>query len=315
MHLVETPANPVPADAVVGTVKTRDGVELRFARWPPPAGRKGTVCLFQSRAEFIEKYFEVVRDLRARGFAVAAIDFRGQGLSERALRDRNKGYVRRFTDYVTDLEAFVKEVVLPDCPPPFFALGHGMGATVLIEAASRGHRWFDRIVLSAPMIGLAQPPLGGAGESVAHALAVGGLGRIYVPGGGPAPAALAPFEGNILTSDPVRYARTAAILEAEPALGIGAPTVRWTSAAFRSMEKIQEPSFAARLRQPMLLLAAGNDHIMSLSAIESFALNMRSGSHLMVPGALHEMLMEQDTYRRLFWAAFDAFVPGTPLYV
>lgn len=314
MHLVEIPANPIPAEAVVGAIKTPDGVELRYARWPPPPGRKGTVCLFQSRAEFIEKYFEVVRDLHARGFAVATIDWRGQGLSQRVLRDRNKGYVRRFTDYVTDLETFVREVVLPDCPPPFFALGHGMGATVLIEAAARGHRWFDRTVLGAPMIALAQPPLGGAGPGIAQALTMAGFGRIYVPGGGPTPAALAPFEGNILTSDPVRYARTAAILEAEPALGIGAPTVRWANAAFRSMEKIQEPSLAARLPQPMLLLAAGNDHIMSLTAIESFALNMRSGSHLIVPGALHEMLMEQDPYRRLFWAAFDAFVPGTPLY-
>jgi lysophospholipase len=64
MKLISIPANPVPEDVVIGTVKTRDGVELRFARWPPPPGRKGTVCLFQGRAEFIEKYFETVRDLR-----------------------------------------------------------------------------------------------------------------------------------------------------------------------------------------------------------------------------------------------------------
>ena len=60
-------------------LKTPDGVALRFARWAPPPGRKGTVCLFPGRAEFIEKYFETVRDLRARGFAVATIDWRGQG--------------------------------------------------------------------------------------------------------------------------------------------------------------------------------------------------------------------------------------------
>jgi lysophospholipase len=26
------------------------------------------------------------------------------------------------------------------------------------------------------------------------------------------------------------------------------------------------------------------------------------------------MLMEHDRYRAQFWAAFDAFVPGTPLF-
>ena len=95
MDLVSIPANPVPEDVVTGMLKTRDGVSMRFARWHPPPGRKGTVCLFQGRAEFIEKYFETVRDLRARGFAVATIDWRGQGGSERALVRSAQGPCRR----------------------------------------------------------------------------------------------------------------------------------------------------------------------------------------------------------------------------
>src|SRR5246500_974933 len=125
MTLVSIPANPVPED-----------VSLRYARWAPPPGRKGTVCLFQGRTEFIEKYFEVVRDLRARGFAVATLDWRGQGLSQRALKDPRKGHVSSFADYAIDLETFMREVVLPDCPPPLFALAHSMGAAVLIKAAA-----------------------------------------------------------------------------------------------------------------------------------------------------------------------------------
>src|SRR6201996_8641290 len=118
MNLISIPANPVPEGAVTGTLKTPDGVSLRFARWLPPAGRRGTVCILQGRGEFIEKYFETVRDLRARGFAVATLDWRGQGLSERALANRQKGYVRSFSDYGVDLDTFIHQVVLPDCPPP-----------------------------------------------------------------------------------------------------------------------------------------------------------------------------------------------------
>jgi Lysophospholipase len=40
-----------------------------------------------------------VRDLRDRGFAVAMIDWRGQGHSSRRLRDPRKGYVRDFSDF------------------------------------------------------------------------------------------------------------------------------------------------------------------------------------------------------------------------
>ena len=71
MKLVSIPANPIPDHFVTGALKTPDRVSLRFARWLPPAGRRGTVCIFQGRSEWIEKYFETVRDLRARGFAVA----------------------------------------------------------------------------------------------------------------------------------------------------------------------------------------------------------------------------------------------------
>ena len=138
MNLVSIPANPVPEDVVTGMLKTPDGVSLRFARWAPPPGRKGTVCLFPGRAEFIEKYFETVRDLRARGFAVAALDWRGQGGSQRQLRNPRKGYVRRFADYDIDLATFMHEVVLPDCPPPVFGLAHSMGATVLHPRRASG---------------------------------------------------------------------------------------------------------------------------------------------------------------------------------
>src|SRR3954451_20711108 len=107
MTLISIPANPVPEDVVSGFLKTRDGAEVRFARWAPPPGRKGTVCLFQGRAEFIEKYFETVRDLRARGFAVAMIDWRGQGLSGRSLSDPHKGHVGDFSDYERDVEVLM----------------------------------------------------------------------------------------------------------------------------------------------------------------------------------------------------------------
>ena len=145
VKLVSIPANPVPEGIVTGTLKTPDGVSLRFARWLPPAGRRGTVCILPGRSEWIEKYFETVRDLRARGFSVAILDWRGQGLSDRALPDRRRGHVRNFSEYDLDLETLMREVVLPDCPPPLFAIGHSMGATVLLRAAFQGHRWFDRI--------------------------------------------------------------------------------------------------------------------------------------------------------------------------
>jgi lysophospholipase len=314
MKLVSIPANPVPDGATVGTVKTADGVMLRFARFDPPAGRKGTLVVLPGRAEFIEKYFEVVHDARARGFAVAMLDWRGQGLSERSLGNARKGHVYDFAEYDRDLEAFVKEIVLPDCPAPYYALGHSMGAAVLIRSVQGGRRWFDRIVLSAPMISLVRAAGTPYARLTARLLRLAGMGTSYIPGGGGTPINTLPFVGNRLTSDPVRYARTSAIIEAEPTLAIGSPTIAWIDCAFRAMTAFADPSYAGRLRQPLLLVAAGQDQIVSTPATGGFAVRLRAGSHLVIPGAKHELLMEQDRYREQFWAAFDAFVPGTPMF-
>ncbi len=210
MKLVSIPANPVPDEVVTGAIKTPDGVNLRFARWAPPPGRKGTVVVLQGRAEFIEKYFETVRDLRERGFAVATFDWRGQGLSDRALSDRHKGYVRNFSNYITDLEAVMEQVVLPDCPPPIFALAHSMGAAVAIRACHDGSRWFERTVLSAPMIALPPGRLTRMAGPLARLMRIIGRGGAYVPTGDSVVTGTESFIGNVLTSVPVRYARNAA---------------------------------------------------------------------------------------------------------
>jgi len=314
MKLISIPANPVPDGAVTGMLKTAQGVNLRFARFAPPAGRRGTVCILPGRSEWIEKYFETARDLRSRGFAVAILDWRGQGLSDRPLSDRHKGHVGSFSEYDVDLETFMRDVVLPDCPPPLFALAHSMGATILIRAVYRGQRWFDRIVLSTPMLGIAFLTSMTATSLAVRALRLAGLGTMYVPGRFAGVLDLRPFVGNILTSDPVRFARNAAILEAEPTLALGGPTVGWCDAAFRAMRVMREPGYPANIRQPILIVAAGRDAVVSNQAIEDFAALLRAGSHLVINGAQHELLMEQDRYRTQFWAAFDAFVPGTPLY-
>ena len=51
------------------------------------------------------------------------MDWRGQGGSQRMLSNPRKGHVRGFWEYDRDLIRFMKDIVLPDCPPPFIGLG------------------------------------------------------------------------------------------------------------------------------------------------------------------------------------------------
>lgn len=311
MDLVALPDRPVPAGARAGTITTADRIPIRYARWDATgAPRRGTVVVCQGRSEFIEKYFEVVDELRERGFGVLTFDWRGQGGSGRLLADGRKGHVRRFSDYQIDLETVMSVVGLPDCRPPFYALGHSMGGAILIEAAHAGRTWFDRMVLAAPMVALAQVTRPGLIRPVLGALSLAGLGGAIVPGGSAQPVALKPFAGNPVTSDPVRYARAAAYAEADSRLGLGAPTVGWVRQALAVTRRFAHPLYTRGLRQPMLMIGAARDPLVDTPRIEEFAHRLKAGGAVVVPGALHELMQERDEIRSQFWAAFDAFVPG-----
>src|SRR5271157_5872473 len=118
MTLASTDDNPVPPGALEEDIHAADGVRLRTVRWAAPAKPRGTVAILGGRAEFIEKYFEIAGDLLSRGFAVAIMDWRGQGGSERPLRNARKGHVDDFSHYGRDLDAFVVSVLEPHCPRP-----------------------------------------------------------------------------------------------------------------------------------------------------------------------------------------------------
>lgn len=309
MKLASIPGNPIPDDAVAGTVQTPDGVTLRFARWDSTAG-KGTVCLFGGRGEFIEKYFETIGELRRRGFAVATMDWRGQGHSSRQLPDRLKGYVEDFAEYEVDLDTFMHRVVRPNCPQPYYALTHSMGGAVVLRAAHAGKRWFDRAVLVAPMIDFPRAWIARPARVVMRMLRLAGFGTRYVPGGNVDGGRTSRFTGNPLTSDAPRYARNAALVAHDPTLGIGGPTVDWLDAALDTVAAFRAADYAARIDQPIMMIAAGVDTIVSAPAIGRFAARLPAGSHRLIEGARHEILQEQDAYRAQLWAAFDAFVPG-----
>jgi lysophospholipase len=312
MELVALAKNPAPSGATTGIFKSAGGMKLRFARWEPTRPpKRGTVCVFQGRGEFIEKYFEVVADLRRRGFAVATMDWRGQGGSGRALSNPSKGYVRSFAEYDQDLTYFMKEIVLPDCQPPFIALAHSMGGHILLRNATLPGSWFSRMILSAPMIAIAQTRLGyprTVSRFYAEVLAGSGFGSMYVRGGRDLPIELGPFEGNPLTSDGERYLRNRMVIEAAPLLGLGSPTIAWLRASLRSIARLTAPDYPLRVQVPLLLFAAGMDSIVSTQAIEEFALRLKVGTHVLLPQARHEILQETDELRQRFWAAFDAYL-------
>lgn len=312
-ELIGTTRNPIPHKAVAGYFTARDGLAIRFARWDTTAERRvGTVCLFHGRTEFIEKYFETITDLRRRGFAVATMDWRGQGGSARLLKDPAKGHAESFAHHDSDLRTFMTEIVLPDCPPPYFCLAHSMGGHLVLRLARTRVCWWDRIVLSAPMISFPGTDTENRIKcAITEAATLLGLGDAFIPGGKRKLWENYSFAHNPLTSDRLRYERTQEILQAAPYLGIGSPTFGWVAAACSSIATVNSRAFMDSIKVPILIVAAGNDEIVSTPAIEHFASRIKNCTRTVVAGAKHELLQERDQLREQFWAAFDAYIPGS----
>jgi lysophospholipase len=309
-RLVVLPSNPIPEGARAGYFTTPDKIRLRYATFPKTVGAaKGTICLVQGRTEYIEKYFETIGDFQKRGFAVATFDWRGQGGSDRLIPNRRLGYVRSFEDYWIDLKSFHANILLPDCPAPYYLVGHSMGGLVSLIAATRDRMMFDRVFLSAPMVGLDRQPLSFAGmAAIADAASFIGLGRW--PVGRPADELPSEkgFPGNPLTSDLKRYMVTVDAWRERPDLIVAKPTYKWAAAALHAMADASTDAFPAAIKVPVLMLAAARDEVVGTGWTEQLGLRLRTGRHAIIAAARHELFMESDAIRAQVFAAFDAFI-------
>ena len=270
-----------------------------------PDDALGTVVIIGGRGDYIERYFETMHDLMARGFAVAAVDVRGQGGSQRPMADPYRSLLRSFSGFDEDLRAFMAEVVRPFCPAPYFAIGHSTGGQILLRAV-RKKSPFRKVVLVSPLVDVVYGNW--PGPVVALLLAgarLFGLGGWFLPGQMTKPLGRNQFRGNPLTSDRRRWDRDSGTLEVAPDLGLGGATFSWLAAARRSFAAIARMGKPAC---PVLIVAAERDRVVDTEATRRLARRVPGIALVFIPGARHEILTEGDDFRRQFFMAFDSFV-------
>jgi len=276
---------------------------------------KRAICvLLNGHTEFLEKYGEVAGELCQRGFEVVSLDWRGQGASERRVYGNRAGHVGTFEEYDIDLSCLMLQLVEPiqrslPVPLPVVALGHSMGAHILLRYLHDHPRRFVCAVACAPMIEI---DTGNYSPATAGFLAA--LFNLYRPskrfifGIEQRDPLDLQFEDNAVTSDRARFERNQSLLRQQPFLRINGPTFGWLGAAFRSMRRMRKKSYTEDIVTPLLLLGAGDERVVRTEAIRAFSRLLPAARYIEIPGAKHEILMETDAIRAQFWAEFDAFM-------
>ena len=303
--LVAIPESPVPPGGGAEWFAGAGGAKLRAALFAPKGRARGSVVLSTGRTEAIEKYFEVIGELLDRGFMVLAQEWRGQGLSHRELPDRLKGHAIGHQPYLDDYRAMLAAFEAR-LPKPWIAVGHSMGGCLTLLALAKGEAaHFVGAVLSAPMLGVRT---GNLPLLVARAMAsfnvVVGRGRDYAR-----PPIADPFdekfEGNVLTSDPKRFARARALIAANRDLALSAPTWGWFAFALDATSYLAKPRHLASVTIPVVVCSAEKDQLVTAEGQAIVVAGLPDGRFVNVPGSEHEILMETDDKRAVFWAEFD----------
>jgi len=300
-RLIESKIYKAPPGYFVDTVEVIPDLELRCATWNTEDS-KGTILIFSGFTEFIEKYYETIGDLVDLGWSVVAFDWRGQGLSSKLLKEKDKGYIENFAQYLQDAEAIYRQRV-ENLPRPHNLLGHSMGGHLAFRELQEHPDRFHRAVLSAPMQSIVGLPTNVLSKFSSFFRLLG-FGQSYVLGG---------KDGDEnkgykrLTSDINRFKKWSSIFKKEPKLLMGSATWNWTKAASKSMQHSMKPEQIQKIKTPVYVASAKDDVVVNELTHE----RMDDTNPLIriVPfaGARHEIYTEVNLYRNRFMKDVDTF--------
>jgi lysophospholipase len=283
--------------------------KLRIALWNLDS-KKGTIFLQSGRTEFIEKYYEVISEFIDRGYAVAMMDWRGQGLSSRVTRNKKIGHIDNFKTYDQDFSKVMNEYFKHHCPKPFIGFGHSMGGCLLTSYFISSDNMLDKCILCAPMVSVRANILSRRLVNILGSLEVFGIGSFPMR----RPAwdenigwMEESFEDNALTSDQKRFERCHNFLKEFPELGIKGLTIGWLKHALKRTNQFKAIDWSKEIKRPLLLLDATEDKLVNSKLNKE----LLGKSHLTLIKSIfseHEIMMERDEIRDEAWEAIDNFL-------
>lgn len=287
---------------------TPDGHKIRYGIWQCQRDEKrGSILLLIGRREFMEKYEETIGELNQRGFDVYCLDWRGQGLSSRLLKNRQKGFIDSYDTYLQDLFLFFSKKVDPLAGSPLIILGHSMGGHIALRFIHDHPNVADQMVLTSPMVDILTSTVPRRFiRFITWGVVKAGLKHVYVLGSGNYDPG-EKFERNRLTSDPKRFMDEKTKITKNPDLTLGGITYGWLSATFESIDRVHDSGFAEKITTPTLIVSAGDDKIVSNDAQRRISRLLKNCRFTEISGARHEILVETDAVRSIFWAEFDRF--------
>tara|TARA_B100000482_G_scaffold192385_1_gene180344 strand:- start:336 stop:1310 length:975 start_codon:yes stop_codon:yes gene_type:complete len=287
-----------------------DNKRLRVALWNINSD-EGTIILQSGRTEFIEKYYEVIEGFISRGYCVAAMDWRGQGLSDRTCKNIRLGHIDSFEEYDKDLIKTL-EVYNKICPKPWIGFGHSMGGCLMASNFVENQEIYKALILCAPMLSIQSRSSLRILVSVLGSVSSIGFKDFAInkPNWDHEQGWLEEeFNDNFLTSDQYRFNRVYRLISKEHALGVKGLSLGWIYEAIKRTNLFKDKKWGTLVEKPSLLLNATRDRLVSPSGNVQILSKFRN-SHVENIDSRHEIFMESDPIRNKAWEKVDEFLGG-----
>jgi lysophospholipase len=299
---------PGPEGGTAYWAEASDGKRIRLGHWPLE-GARGTVLLFPGRTEYIEKYGLCAAELARRGLATLAIDWRGQGLSDRMLPDARIGHVDAFGDYQKDVAVMLRAARSLNLPRPYFLLAHSMGGCIGLRAVMEGLP-VQAAAFTGPMWGIyVAPQLRAVAWSLAQMMPRVGQGHRLPPGTKIEPyPTIAPFEDNLLTTDQQMYDMMRDQLAAHPELSLGGPSFVWLREALAETKHLAGRSAPS---MPCVTFLGSNERIVATPRVHQRMADWKGGRLEIVEGGEHEVLLEVPELRGPIFDSLEKLYLGS----
>ena len=300
----------IPAHAVESRWQAADGHELRRIDWPGEGGgKRGSLLFLPGRGDFYEKYLESLEEWHRAGWKVTAADWRGQAGSGRLGDDALTGHVDDFGSWVADLAHFWKGWKSAS-RGPHVLVAHSMGGHIVTRALVEGAVEPDAVVLSAPMLGMAGPPLP---LPLLHSVA-----RVMTRIGSPKrpawkwsekPGEMPSRRRELLTHDDARYEDELYWREQRPELAMGPGSWGWVERAYASTRQLEAPGAMEKVDVPVLVVSTSSDRLVKHD-VAVRASNRLPKGELAEFGdeAYHEILREVPAVRNKAMSAIADFL-------
>ncbi|MFN3468157.1 MAG: alpha/beta hydrolase [Novosphingobium sp.] len=307
----------IPAEAREGQWLAPDGHAIRRIDWQgndqgngedDRQAPRGSLLFLPGRGDFYEKYLESLQHWHDEGWRVTALDWRGQAGSGRLSAHPDTGHVSDFSVWLDDLAAFWNAWT-QQTPAPHVVIGHSMGGHIVLRAVAEQRINPVAVVLSAPMLGFLTPGPNRLLHKVAQVMCRIGDPQRMAWKISEKPGTTAAARNTLLTHDDARYDDETHWKQARPFLAMGPGSWRWVERAYASMLAMDAPGVLEGVKQPVLLLAARYDGLVSARAIERAARRLPR-AQLVVWGreARHELLREADPVRDKVMRTIDDFL-------